>query len=161
MMGVNAEYIDEFPKDKAWENDTKALSNQIYLFGKQYYKMTRCQDDVELIVTDGSLLNNIFYNKDDVFNLFLNCLVVNVFNTYNNMIYYINRVKPYNPKGRTQNESESDEIGKEILENEYTKRIFLSNYCKIINGCKNDYDSIINEIMEAVKKRRELLKNEK
>ena len=52
MKGVNAELITEFAKDKTWENNTTALSNQLYVLGKQYYRIDRCKDQVEVIVTD-------------------------------------------------------------------------------------------------------------
>ena len=51
MAGVNAELVTEFAKDKTWENNQKALANQVYVFGKQLYRITRCQDDVDVIVT--------------------------------------------------------------------------------------------------------------
>ena len=42
MMGVNCELVTEFAKDKVWEKNNEALSNQIYIFAKQYYRMSRC-----------------------------------------------------------------------------------------------------------------------
>ena len=34
MMGVNCELVTEFAKDKVWEKNNEALSNQIYIFAK-------------------------------------------------------------------------------------------------------------------------------
>ena len=42
MMGINCELVTEFAKDKVWEKNNEALSNQIYIFAKQYYRMSRC-----------------------------------------------------------------------------------------------------------------------
>jgi len=42
MIGVNCELVTEFAKDKVWEKNNEALSNQIYIFAKQYYRMSRC-----------------------------------------------------------------------------------------------------------------------
>jgi len=42
--GINAELITEAAKEKVWEGNTAALSNQAYIFGEQYYRITRCQD---------------------------------------------------------------------------------------------------------------------
>lgn len=53
--GVNAELVTEFAKDKVWEENSVALANQMYMFGKQYFRMTRCEDKVDAIVTDSPL----------------------------------------------------------------------------------------------------------
>ena len=116
MAGVNAELVTEFAKDKTWENNHKALSNQVYVFGKQLYRITRCQDDVDVIVTDSPLLLSVIYNHSDILGEDFNNLVYKVFSSYNNANYFINRVKKYNPKGRSQTEEESDEIAVEVKE---------------------------------------------
>ena len=43
LAGINAELITEFAKDKVWEDNHAALSNQLYIFGKQNYKISRCE----------------------------------------------------------------------------------------------------------------------
>lgn len=116
MAGVNAELVTEFAKDKTWENNHKALANQVYVFGKQLYRITRCQDDVDVIVTDSPILLSIIYNHSDILGEDFNNLVYKVFSSYNNANYFINRVKKYNPKGRSQTEEESDEIAVEVKE---------------------------------------------
>ena len=102
MEGVNAELVTEFAKDKTWENNQKALANQVYVFGKQLYRITRCQDDLDVIVTDSPLLLSVIYNHSDILGEDFNNLVYKVFSSYNNANYFINRVKKYNPKGRNQ-----------------------------------------------------------
>ena len=64
MMGVNCELVTEFAKDKVWEKNNEALSNQIYIFAKQYYGMSRCTGQVDVIITDSPLFLSPFYNKD-------------------------------------------------------------------------------------------------
>lgn len=64
MMGINCELVTEFAKDKVWERNNEALSNQIYIFAKQYYRMSRCAGQVDVIVTDSPLFLSPFYNKD-------------------------------------------------------------------------------------------------
>ena len=41
-------------------------------------------------------------------------VILNVFNTYENINFFINRVKPYNPKGRNQTAEESDQLSLRI-----------------------------------------------
>ena len=48
-------------------------------------------------------------------------LIMKVFNSYDSMNVFINRVKPYNPSGRFQTEAESDELSNVM-------RTFLDNH---------------------------------
>ena len=108
QAGINAELITEFAKDKTWEHNATALGCQEYVFGKQSYRLARCKADVDVIVTDSPLPLSILYTQDpalladDAFHK----VVMNVFNSYHNCNYYINRTKAYNPKGRNQTEEQ-------------------------------------------------------
>ena len=66
MLGVNCELVSEFAKDKVWEQNNEALSNQIYIFAKQYYRITRCANKVDVIVTDGFSGNILLKNTEAV-----------------------------------------------------------------------------------------------
>ena len=104
INGINAEYVSEFAKDKVWEESKEAFKNQAYLFGKQYFRISRCKDKVDVIVTDSPLPLSLLYNQDENLGEEFNAVVMKVFNSFKNLNYYINRTKPYNPKGRLQNE---------------------------------------------------------
>lgn len=114
MEGINAGLVTEFAKDKVWENNEEVFKNQAYLFGKQSFKISRCKDKVDIIITDSPLPLSILYNKDPVLGEDFNKTVMNVFNSYENINYFINRVKPYNHIGRHQTEKESNAL-KELL----------------------------------------------
>lgn len=154
MAGINCEYVSEYAKDKTWEKNNKALDNQAYVFGKQYFKMTRCQDDVDIIVTDSPLINSIFYNKDKLLGKDFDDLVLKIFNSYTNIVYYVNRVKEYNPKGRSQSKEEADQIGKLILYSDTVKK--LNCDINLIDGKEEDYDKVIEKVIELYNK----MKNE-
>ena len=104
-----------------------ALRCQEYVFCKHSYKLARCRDDVDVIVTDSPLFLGLMYKSDPALDENFDKVVMNVFNSYNNMVYFVNRVKKYNPKGRNQTEAESDEIAvktKELMNRfgiEYTE----------------------------------------
>ena len=120
MRGVNAELITEFAKDKTWEKNFSALKNQAYMFGEQWYRITCCENDVDVIVTDSPILLNILYNDNIVLGESFNKVVENVFKSYNNKNYLLYRVKEYNPKGRNQTEEEAHSLGiqlRNILDN--------------------------------------------
>ena len=87
MKGINAELITEFAKDKVWENNEKVFKNQLYLFGKQSFRISRVQDEVDVIVTDSPLLLSILYNQTPILGENFNHLVYDVFNSYNNINY--------------------------------------------------------------------------
>ncbi len=144
QRGINAELVGEFAKDKTWEHNTKALSVQEYVFGKQSYRLARCREDVDVIVTDSPLPLSIIYNRNPALDGNFERVVMNVFNTYNNMNYFIKRVKPYNPKGRNQTQEESDALItpiKQLLEKyniDYQDR----------DGAEYDYMTIVNDVVE-------------
>lgn len=141
-LGINAELITEFAKDKTWEHNAVALSCQEYVFGKQSYKMARCRNDVDVLVTDSPLPLGILYNHNEVLGEDFNRTIINVFNSYNNINFYINRVKPYNPKGRNQTEEESDAMNDSVI-------AMLNKYnipYTTVNGNDYGYDSIVDKV---------------
>jgi nicotinamide riboside kinase len=114
QRGVNAELVTEFAKDKTWEGNTLALSCQEYVFGKQSYRLARCRDEVDVIVTDSPLPLTIIYTKNEKIKEPLTKLVMAIYDSYDNINFFINRTKPYNPKGRNQTEEESDALSRQI-----------------------------------------------
>ena len=146
QRGVNAELVTEFAKDKTWEGNTLALSCQEYVFGKQSYRLARCRDDVDVIITDSPLPLAIIYNTNPALGQPFNEVILNVFDTYDNLSYYIVRNKPYNPKGRNQTETESDALGGDI---EAMLQHFTIPY-KIIEGDKDGYEYILGDVYEKL-----------
>lgn len=143
MKGINAELITEFAKDKVWEENKEVFKNQAYLFGKQSFKMSRCRDKVDCIITDSPLPLSIFYNSDPVLGESFNQTVMNVFGSYNNSNYLLLRTKPYNPTGRHQSEEESDALKEPMVKLLKERDIpYLE-----INGEIEGYDKIINDVM--------------
>ena len=100
MRGINAELVTEFAKDKVWEGSRAVFENQAYIFGKQYFRISRCADQVDVIVTDSPLLLSILYNNDEDLGGTFDAVVRKVAKKYNSKNYYLKRVKDYNPSGR-------------------------------------------------------------
>jgi hypothetical protein len=69
--GINCEYVQEYAKDKAWEFGTnhlgvpKVFQAQEYIFGKQHFRLRRCAQDVDIIVTDCPLFLGLIYIPED------------------------------------------------------------------------------------------------
>ena len=144
MKGINAELVTEFAKDKVWENNTEAFKNQAYLFGKQSYRLSRCKDKVDCIVTDSPLPLSIFYNNDPSLTENFNKSVMDVFNSYNNMNYLLLRTKPYNPIGRHQTEEESNALKEPMVKLLNDRNIpYLE-----VGGDVEGYQKIIDDVMK-------------
>lgn len=140
--GFNVELVTEFAKDKVWENNDEVFKNQAYIFGKQSFKIGRCADKVDMIVTDSPLPLSILYNNDKRLTENFNKSVMDVFNSYDNINFLINRVKPYNPSGRNQTEEESDAL-KEPIINLFSERNI--SYIEV-NGEEAGYEEIFKRV---------------
>lgn len=147
-LGINCELISEFAKDKTWEHNATALNCQEYIFGKQSYRLKRCRDEVDVIITDSPLPLTIIYIKDEEIKKPLTDLVMAIYNSYDNLNFFINRVKPYNPKGRNQTAEESDALSVEI-KNLYQQ---LNIPYTEINGNAEGYDTAIALILAKLHK---------
>ena len=147
MAGIDAELVTEFAKDKVWEESKAPFDNQAYMFGKQYFRISRCADKVDVIVTDSPLPLSIFYNSTEILGKEFNEMVMKVANSYERMDYLIHRVKPYNPNGRFQNEEESDKLADDLWNFLMMWDIEFSQR----NGNQEEYDYIVEEILEALK----------
>lgn len=149
MLGINAELVTEFAKDKVWEESKAVFNNQAYIFGKQYFRISRCADKVDVVVTDSPLLLSVVYNTDPVLGEEFNQVVRKVMDSYDCANFYITRTKEYNPVGRFQSESESDAIADEIqqlLEEEGIDYL-------ISTGDKEGYDWIVGQIINKLSKK--------
>ena len=149
MLDVNCELVTEFAKDKVWENNDTALANQVYIFAKQYYRLSRCADKVDVIVTDSPLVLTPLYNREppEISNP-LNELSLAVYNAFNNLTYFVKRVKKYNPVGRLETEEESNAKGlklRDLLDKHNIK-------FKVIDGDLISADVIVQDVIELLKK---------
>lgn len=147
MAGVNAELVTEFAKDKVWKGSKAVFENQAYIFGKQYFRITRCAPHVDVVITDSPLLLSTVYNTDQTLGETFNQLVRNVADSFNSKNYFIQRVKEYNPAGRFQNEQESDAIANQI-ENLLNNQVEY----KAIPGNPDGYHQVVKDILEALEK---------
>lgn len=147
MQGINCELVGEFAKDKTWEHNEKALSCQEYVFGKQSYRLARCREDVDVIITDSPLPLGIIYNQNSAIEKSLPALVMDIYNTYENLNFFIERVKPYNPIGRSQTVEESDNLSIDVKT--LFKKLNIPYTC--VTGDKTGYEEIFNQVLNKLK----------
>jgi molybdopterin-guanine dinucleotide biosynthesis protein len=110
--GYNAELVTEYAKDLTWQKSMAVLDNQLYVFAKQHHRIWRLKDQVEFVVTDAPLLNSLIYGEStETFKR----LVIEQFHSFESINIFLQRVKPYNPSGRSQSEDEAKEIDVKTL----------------------------------------------
>lgn len=158
MMGIDTEYVSEFAKDKTWENNSEVFNNQLYISGKQSFKLSRCIGKVDVIVTDSPLLLGIIYNntqkEDDIngLNNYINGLndaLLSIYAKYDNINIVLKRSKPYNSNGRSQTEEESKTI------DAYIRWMLIDNNIPYIeeNGDEDGYNRIVSVIANKLKEK--------
>ena len=143
MNNINCEYIQEYAKDRVWQNDLEVFNNQLYVVAKQSLRMSRLKGKVDVIITDSPLLLGIYYCKDVPYAKDFHNVLFHIYEEYENHNYFVNRVKPYNPKGRFQDEDGAKNIDT-ILKN-----ILNFNFIKFkeFNGDQIGYNNIIADFI--------------
>lgn len=117
LLGYNCEYVSEIAKDLVWEERHVAIACQPYVFGKQLIRMERLANKVDVIITDCPLVLCAYYGQflhpgkypESFFDS-----VHSIAAGFDNMYYFINRVKKYNPSGRNQTEEEADKVSSDL-----------------------------------------------
>lgn len=144
LRGINAELITEFAKDKVWEKDEAVLQNQAYVFGKQSFRQTRCDGQVQVMTTDSPLPLSIIYNNDSRLTENFNKTVMDMFNSFHNLNFFLTRVKEYNPSGRLQTEEEANELAVTIRNMLDERQIAYTD----VSGSIEGYDAIVQQIID-------------
>lgn len=143
LHDVDTEIVTEFAKDLVWEGRAKTIDNQRYLFGKQHHRIWRLNGSVNVVVTDSPLLLSLVYGKlnSNVSDYFF-ADVKKAYDDFNNINFFLERQKKYNPNGRMQNEEEARSIDKLIKD-------MLDDYEYKYDLVPGTYDAV-NIIAETV-----------
>lgn len=113
----NVELVREYAKELVYEKDWERLKQQNHVLDEQDRRQRMLTGQVDFAITDGAILNSILYRSeryhipDDDFRK----IVLSYHNKYNNINFYIQRTKKYVPIGRTQTESEAQELDDQTL----------------------------------------------
>lgn len=149
MNNISVELVREFVKDKIYEKSEGVFNDQVYILGKQHFRQTNVKGNVDVIITDCPLIIQAYYTDKYKFPYAdeLRQLVLKLYSLENNINYFVNRDKPYNPDGRFQTEADSDSISGNLKE--YLDNLGIEH--KEINGNITDYDSVVADIIKIVR----------
>ena len=111
--GRDVELVMETFKDLLWGQEQKAMLDQVYVQGKQHFRVSRLIGEVDFIFVDSPILLQTLYAGN---NQALIELGVQEFKKFNNFNVFVNRVVPYSPIGRQQEGPEALEIDKRAKE---------------------------------------------
>lgn len=112
-QGITCEMALEFAKDLVWEQSRHLLANQIYVFGQQHHRINRLVGQVPIVISDSPLLHSVIYDTGE--NPHFLPMVVHEHSRHANFNVFLERVKKYDPKGRSQTLEEAQAIDERIL----------------------------------------------
>jgi len=114
-MGVHCELVSEYIKDRIYEENKTMPSNQIAIFGMEHYNISTKIGKVDVIVHDGSFLNNVVYKVED--NKEFDDLIISEYKKFKNLDFFIKRGNiEFEDYGRIHNLKQSKELDKIIKE---------------------------------------------
>ena len=109
LEGMSVELVTEYAKEMTWEKRNNILTDQLYILAKQHRRVLRLQNEVDYVVTDSPFLVGILY-RNEHYSETLDRLVIELWNKYENVNFFLERVKAYVPVGRNQTEDEARRI---------------------------------------------------
>jgi broad-specificity NMP kinase len=141
--GYNVELVTEFAKELTWKERYLDRSNQLYVFGEQHHKLWSLKGQVDAVITDTSLLlSRVYGDTSDTFKQ----VVLEEHNKFNNLDIFLKRVKGYNPKGRTQTETEAKALDRDMMDVIGS----LVNFDAILPGEHSSLVHILYKVEQAI-----------
>lgn len=119
-MGVHCELVPEYIKERIYEENKTIPKHQLSIFGMEHYSIWNKIGKVDVIVHDGSFINNTsaLYNCED--NPEFDNLIISEYKKFNNLDFFIKRGNiEFEDYGRIHNLKQSKELDK-IIKETYT-----------------------------------------
>ena len=114
-MGIHCELVSEYIKDRIYEENKTMPNNQIAIFGMEHYNISTKIGKVDVIVHDGSFLNNVIYKVGE--NKEFDDLIISEYKKFTNLDFFIKRGNiEFEDYGRIHNLKQSKELDKIIKE---------------------------------------------
>jgi tRNA uridine 5-carbamoylmethylation protein Kti12 len=110
-----AELVVESAKNAAWTNAKHKLEDQVYLVATHNHDLRVLENQVDIIVTDGSLLNCLAYADPETQKMEIE-LSKELYSRYKNIGFIVPRKEIYMQYGRSQNRDEAEVLDKKIFD---------------------------------------------
>ena len=151
LNGYIIEYVQEYAKHLVWTKDFETLNNQYYVTRTQYKLFKQINGNVDLIITDGTILHGLYYNRYNIDNTSnvdkTQKLIIDCYNEFNNINIFLQRGNfKYEQEGRIESESESMKI--DVILKESLDKFNIPFV--IFDSSTNQIESIIDYIQQAI-----------
>lgn len=146
--GANIEYVHEEAKEFTWEERTKTLECQPYIFAKQMRNLWRLDGKVDFVVTDSPIFLSLLYQKPGMFPESFNQYVIDQFKEFDNINFFLRRSKDYSPVGRNETADEAILLDTKLLSMLVENEIPVH----IMDGPKDgDSHAAVNTVLNKLK----------
>jgi hypothetical protein len=113
VQGYNVELVTEYAKDMTWEGRDNVLADQLYILAKQHRRLERLQGKVDWAVVDSPFILGLIYAPENYFKHF-EPLVMEMWDSYENINFMLERSFEYQPIGRLGTESAAKSIDTQL-----------------------------------------------
>ncbi len=97
----SVELVTEYAKDKVYDEASRVMKDQLYMLAHQNRRLERLRDKVDYAITDSPLLLSGYYGcQYGLHPEIIVPLAKALFATYENINFFIERTKKFNPTGR-------------------------------------------------------------
>lgn len=145
---LSVEQVQEFAKKLVWSEQFHVLDNQYYVTTKQNEELASVYGKVKYVITDGSLLHGLYYNRTNPTNVCNRELtekkILELYSNFNNINIFLMRGQfPYEQAGRMQNPTEALDV-----DNKLEIMLSQNNICyKLFASDESEVDNIIDYIL--------------
>lgn len=115
--GYICEFAQEYAKELVWAHagglpgeTPAAMLDQLSIFAEQNRRLERVRDHVDFVVTDSPILLSSVYAPEKYPESF-HRFVLDMFRSYENVNFFLERVIPYENFGRLHTEDEAEIVG--------------------------------------------------
>ena len=141
MRNINVEMVFEYAKDILYLTEIKPPFNQAFIFGNQLFRIEMFLQQSDILIVDSPLPLSIIYNNTQYLRENFDKTVLDAFNHFNNINYFLDNNYLYENRGRYQSEELARESHQRI------KKLLHDHRIPYQSVTQNDYNIMIEEIV--------------
>lgn len=147
LKRFSVEQTPEFAKELAIEKRYNMFGKQLYILGEQSKRLEVLKGQYDFAVTDCPLQLISYYTPDDYIKSF-QPMVDELFDTYENVNYFLERKHAFENEGRVHDDKQSIIIEKELKSFLDEKNIKYT----ILETCENIPENVVRYILNDILK---------